>query len=53
MEESFSQFLNVHGVNGSMQTELHTAELLVPEPSVFEDEMAVEKPKSYKSPGID
>jgi len=32
---------------------MHTAEPLVPEPTVFEVEMAVEKLKSHKSPGID
>jgi len=32
----FSQLLNVYGVNDVRQTEIHTAELLVPEPSAFE-----------------
>jgi len=45
--------LNVHGVNELRQTELHTEEPLVPEPSVFEVELAIEKLKSHKSPGID
>ena len=45
--------LNVHRVNDIRQTEMHTAEPLVPEPTVFEVEMAVEKLKSHKSPGID
>jgi hypothetical protein len=36
--------LNVHGVNDVMQTEIHTAEPLVPEPSAFEVEMAIGKP---------
>ena len=49
----FSQLLNVHGVNDVRQTEIHTAEQLKPEPSAFEVEMALEKLKSYKSPGID
>ena len=49
----FFQLLNVHGVNDIRQTEIHTAELLVPEPSAFEVEMAVEKLKRYESPGID
>jgi hypothetical protein len=52
MEELFSQLLNVHGVNDVRQTEIHTAEPLSPEPSVFEFELANEKLKSYKSPGI-
>jgi hypothetical protein len=48
----FSQLLNVHGVNDVRQTEVHTAEPLVPEPSAFEVEMAIEKLKRHKSPGI-
>jgi hypothetical protein len=48
-----SQLLNIHGVNGVSQTEIHTAKPLVPEPSDFEVEMTVEKLKSHKSPGID
>ena len=35
------------------QAETHTAEPLVPEPSVFEVELAIEKLKNHKSPGID
>jgi hypothetical protein len=31
----FCQLLNVHGVNDVRQTEIHTAEPLVPEPSSF------------------
>jgi hypothetical protein len=49
----FSQLLNVHGDNDVRQTEIHTVEPLLPEPSVFEVEMAIEKLKRYKSPGID
>jgi len=49
----FSQMLNVHGVNDVRQTEIHTAEPLVPEPSASEVEFAIEKLKSHKSPGID
>ena len=41
------------GVNDVRQTELHTAEPLVAEPSAFEVEMAIEKLKRCKSPGID
>jgi hypothetical protein len=43
----FSQLLNVHGDNDVKQTEIHTAEPLVPEPSVFEVEVAIEKLKRY------
>ena len=35
------------------QEEIHTAEPLVPEPSAFEVELAIEKIKNHKSPGID
>jgi hypothetical protein len=49
----FAQVLNVHGVNVIRQAEIHTAELLVPEPSVSEIELPIEKLKSHKSPGID
>ena len=45
--------MNVHGVNDVRQTEIHTAEPLVPESSAFEVELANEKVKSYISPGID
>jgi hypothetical protein len=33
--------------------DIHTAEPLVPEPSLVEVEIAIVKLKSYKSPGID
>jgi len=49
----FSQLLNVHGVNDVRQTEQQTVEPLMPEPSVFEFEMANEKLNRYISPGID
>jgi hypothetical protein len=49
----FYQPLNVHGVNDVGQTEIHTTEPQVPEPSAFEVEMTTEKLKSHKSPGID
>jgi hypothetical protein len=39
-------------LNYVRQTEMHTAEPLVPEPSAFEVEMALEKLKRHKSPGI-
>jgi hypothetical protein len=50
---SFSQILNVHGVSEVRQAEIHTAETLVPQPSALEVELAIEKLKSHKSPGID
>jgi len=49
----FSQLLNVHGATNVRQAEIHTAEPLVPEPRAFEVELAIEKLKSHKSPGID
>jgi hypothetical protein len=42
----------VHGVKDIRQTEIHTAEPLVPEHSDSEVEMAIEKLKRHKSPGI-
>jgi hypothetical protein len=33
--------------------EIHTAESLVPEPNASEDDLAIEKLKSHKSPGFD
>jgi len=49
----FSQLLNVHGIKDVRRAEIHTVEPLVPEPSAFEVELAIEKLKSHKSPGID
>jgi hypothetical protein len=45
--------LNVHGAGGVRQTEMHTAEPFVPEPSASEVEVATGKLKSYKSSGVD
>jgi hypothetical protein len=36
-----------------MQTEIHTAEPFVPEPSAAEVEVAIRKLKRYKAPGSD
>jgi hypothetical protein len=49
----FNQVRNVHGVHDVRQMDIHTAEPLVPEPSLVEVEIAVGKLKSYKSPGTD
>jgi len=49
----FSQLLNVYGVNDVRQTEIHTAVPFVAEQSSSEVELAIEKLKSHKSPGID
>ena len=44
--------LYVHGVNDVRQTEIHTAEPLVPETSSFETELAIKKQQSHESPDI-
>jgi hypothetical protein len=49
----FCQLLNVHGAGDVRQTEMHTAEPFVPEPSASEVVIAVGKTKRYKSPGVD
>jgi len=49
----FSQLFNVHGVKEIGQAEIHTAEPLVPDPSASEIELAIDKLKGHKSPGID
>ena len=43
----FSQLLIIHEVNDVRQTELHTAEPQVPEPSTSEAELAIEKLKRH------
>jgi hypothetical protein len=45
--------LNVYGVNDVRQTEIQTAEPLVPEPNAFVVEMAIEKLKRHKSPSTE
>jgi hypothetical protein len=49
----FFHLLNVHGDSEVRQTEIHTAEPLVPEPSVSEVEVGTEKLKRHTSPGTD
>jgi hypothetical protein len=49
----FFFFLMNVGVSDVRQTEIHTAEPLVPEPNAFEVEMAIEKLKTHKSSGTD
>ena len=49
----FFQLQNTHGVYGVRQNEICTAKPLVPEPSAVDVEMAMERLKSHKSPGID
>jgi hypothetical protein len=42
------RLLNIHKLNDVRQTEIHTAETLMPETGAFEVEMALEKPKKDK-----
>jgi hypothetical protein len=49
----YSQLLNIRGFSDVRQTEIRTTEPLVPDSSAFEVELAIEKLKSHKSPGID
>jgi hypothetical protein len=49
----FSQLLNVLGVNNVRQTEVHTAEPLVPQTSASEVGVAIGKLNRHKSPGTD
>jgi len=43
----------VHGFKDVGQTEIHTAEPLVPDPNASEVQLAIDKLISHKSPGID
>jgi hypothetical protein len=49
----FKHVPNVHGVHDVRQMDIHTAEQVVPEPSLVEMEIAIRKLKRYKSPGTD
>ena len=49
----FYQLLNIDGLNDVRQTELLTAETLVPETSALDVELTIEKVNGHKSPGID
>jgi hypothetical protein len=48
-----SQLFSVRGVKDVGQAEIHTEEPLVSDPSASEVELAIDKVKSHKSPGID
>jgi hypothetical protein len=52
-KDLFNQVLNVHGIREVKQMDIHTAEPLVPEPSLFEVEIVIGKLERYKSPGTD
>jgi hypothetical protein len=45
LEEPFLSAVHEYGINDVRQTEIHTAEPLLPEPSAFEVEMAMEELK--------
>jgi hypothetical protein len=53
VEEPFLSVIECGGVYDVRQTEIHTAEPLVPEPSAFDVAMCIENLKRHKSPGID
>ena len=42
----------MHGVKEVVETKIHTAGLLAPEPSASDFEQSIDKIKSNKSPGI-
>ena len=48
-----SQLCNVYGVSNVRQTDIHTAEPLVPGPSALDVEIAIENIKGHKLLGID
>jgi hypothetical protein len=52
-ENFLNQELNIHGIHDVRQMDIHTAEPLVPEPSLVKVEIAIGKLKSYKSPATD
>jgi hypothetical protein len=49
----FCELFSIHGAGGVRQTEMHTAEPFVPEPSALEVEVAIGKLKRYKPPSFD
>jgi hypothetical protein len=52
-KDFFNQVLNVHGAHDVRQMDIHTVELLVPQPNLVKVEIAIEKLLRYKSPSID
>jgi hypothetical protein len=49
----FCPLLNVQGPGVIRQTEIHTAEPFVPQPSAAEVEVTIRKLERYKAPGSD
>jgi hypothetical protein len=52
-KDFFNQVLYIHVAHDVRQMDIHTAEPLVPEPSLVGVEIPIGKLKSYKSPGTD
>jgi hypothetical protein len=50
-DENGDLLADVHSVSDARKTGIHTAELLVPDPSSLEFEIAIAKLNNYKSPG--
>jgi hypothetical protein len=49
----FCHLVNLLRADGFRQTEIHTAQPFVPEPSASEVKVAIRKFKRYRSPGVD
>jgi hypothetical protein len=49
----FRQLLSVHGMGSVRQTQMHTAEPYVPEPSASDGEAVIGKLKRYEPPDVD
>jgi hypothetical protein len=52
VEEPLISAVQCTWISEVRQTEIHTAEPLVPEPCAFEFEISIEKLKGHKSPGV-
>ena len=52
IKDYLSQLLNIYKDNDVEEIKIQTAEPLIPEPTLLEVEIALEKLKKYKSPGI-
>jgi len=52
-QNQFSHLFNVHEVSDLRQTEIYTAEPLVPQPIASESKMAIENLQRHKSLGIE
>jgi len=52
LEELYLSAIQRAYIKDVRQAEIHTAEPLIPEPSAFEFELAIDMRKSHKSPSI-